>query len=122
MNAKEIIKRLEQANLDKLVSFNYNSKLAELSKYSKSSQVIQKLSLLSNYDCNDYAKITFDGMKFNDNDITVKEFISMLMPNLFKDIQFCSALRELEIKDIVIIDTPISDIGVVIVLEDKERK
>ena len=122
MNTKEIIKRLQQANLDKLVSFNYNSKLAELSKYSKSSQVIQKLSLLSNYDCNDYAKITLAGMKFNDNDITVKEFISMLMPNLFKDIQFCSALRELEIKDIVIIDTPISDIGVVIVLEDKERK
>lgn len=122
MNTKEIIKRLQQANLDKLVSFNYNSKLVELSKYSKSSQVIQKLSLLSNYDCNDYAKITFTSMKFNDNDITVKEFISILMPNLFKDIQFCSALRELEIKDIVIIDTPISDIGAVIVLEDKERK
>ena len=122
MNTKEIIKRLQQANLDKLVSFNYNSKLAELSKYSKSSQVIQKLSLLSNYDCDDYAKITFTSMKFNDNDLTVKEFIFMLMPNLFKDIQFCSALRELEIKDIVIIDTPISDIGVVIVLEDKERK
>lgn len=122
MNTKEIIKRLRQANLDKLVSFNYDSKLAALSKYSKSSQVIQKLSLLSNYDCDDYAKITFTSMKFDDDDLTVKEFISMLMPNLFKDVQFCSALKELEIKDIVIIDTPISDIGAVIVLEDKERK
>lgn len=121
MNTKDIIKRLQQANLGKLVSFNYNSKLEEFSKYSKSSSVIQKLSLLSNYDCDDYAKITFTGMKFDD-DLTVKEFVSMLMPNLFKDIQFYSALKELKIKDIVIIDTPISDIGAVIVLEDKERK
>lgn len=122
MDNQEIIKRLAQAKLDKNVSFNYNVRLAELSKYSKSSSSMQKLRIFSNYDCGDYTKITFSGIGFNDNLLTVNEFISMMMAELFKDIKFYYKGKELEIKDIVLIDIPIIDTGAVVLLGDKERK
>lgn len=116
MDKLKIIKRLQESDLNKEIVFHYDT----TTKNNDSSSSIKKLQVVSNYDCIDYIEVRLDDLNLNSTRMKVKDLIFIIFSDIMKDIKLKYKGKEVEIKDIITIDSPITPIGVIVLLEKPE--
>ena len=118
MDKWKIIKRLQESDLNKEIVFHYDN----TTEGNTPSSPIKKLQVISNYDCIDYIEIRLDDLNINSTTMKVKDLIFIIFSDIMKDVKFKYKGKEVEIKDIITINSPITPIGVIVLLEKSEIK
>lgn len=116
MDKWEIIKKLQESDLNKEIVFHYDV----TTEGDDSSSSIKKLQVISNYDCIDYIEVRLDDLNINSSTMKVKDLIFIIFGDIMKDIKFKYKGKEVKIKDIITINSPITSIGVIVLLEKSE--
>lgn len=109
--------KLQKSDLNEEIMFHYDN----TTEYNNPSSSIKEFKVIKIYDCVDYIEVKLDGSDSNGTTMKVKDLISIFFNDITKDIKFKYKSKEVVIKDIKVMNSPITPIGIIVLLENKYK-